>query len=379
MDINEENEIAKFHIKRRRNRKILLIIIAVIFFILSVFSLFTYYTMNLKTSIKYNETSNIDYNIDLIPNDFYSKSNVGENVNVIANLIDRINIIFNYNINLEQEINYIYSYKILAQLQLKEKGKTNLIYSNEQVPINFQQLESTDKRLEIREEINVNYNDYNNQINNLITQYKLNNTESELKLTMQVNVVNKSTGEKINKETNVMIATIPLDSKTVELTTVERVKDNIGEIIVAQERIDASKKFLYIGISFFITGVIFIFFLFRYIVKTRRAEKMYEVELKKILFDYKSYVQKISEPINVKEYQIIRIESFQELLQMREELQSPILMYTEKNELKTVFMMIKDNMLFAFVLSSKLIRKKLIDKNNKKNNKKDLNKNNLNN
>lgn len=378
MDINEENEIAKFHIKRRRNRKILLIIIAVIFFILSVFSLFTYYTMNLKTSIKYNETSNIDYNIDLIPNDFYSKSNVGENVNVIANLIDRINIIFNYNINLEQEINYIYSYKILAQLQLKEKGKTNLIYSNEQVPINFQQLESTDKRLEIREEINVNYNDYNNQINNLITQYKLNNTESELKLTMQVNVVNKSTGEKINKETNVMIATIPLDSKTVELTTVERVKDNIGEIIVAQERIDASKKFLYIGISFFITGVIFIFFLFRYIVKTRRAEKMYEVELKKILFDYKSYVQKISEPINVKEYQIIRIESFQELLQMREELQSPILMYTEKNELKTVFMMIKDNMLFAFVLSSKLIRKKLIDNNNKKNNKKDLNKNNLN-
>lgn len=378
MDINEENEIAKFHIKRRRNRKILLIIIAVIFFVLSVFSLFTYYTMNSKTSIKYNETSNIDYNIDLIPNDFYSKSNVGENVNVIANLIDRINIIFNYNINLEQEIDYIYSYKILAQLQLKEKGKTNLIYSNEQVPINFQQLESSDKRLEIREEINVNYNDYNNQINNLITQYKLNNTESELKLTMQVNVVNKSTGEKINKETNVMIATIPLDSKTVELTTVERVKDNVGEIIIAQERIDASKKFLYIGISFFVTGVIFIFFLFRYIVKTRRAEKMYEVELKKILFDYKSYVQKISEPINVKEYQIIRIESFQELLQMREELQSPILMYTEKNELKTVFMMIKDNMLFAFVLSSKLIRKKLIDNNNKKNNKKDLNKNNLN-
>ena len=51
---------------------------------------------------------------------------------------------------------------------------------------------------------------------------------------------------------------------------------------------------------------------------------------------------------------------------MREEVQSPILMYTEKNELKTVFMMLKDKMLFAYILSSKHIRKKLIEKSREK-------------
>lgn len=363
MEVSEDSEIVKFHKRKRRKRKIVLITIASIFLIMAIVSFFIYLTMNLKTSIKYNETSNIDYNIELIPNEFYKTDRLGENVDVIASIIDKINVIFKYNINFEQEIEYIYSYKILAQLELKEKGKTNLIYGSEQVPINKQQLEGNSKRLEVSEEIKLDYNEYNNQINRLITQYKLDNTESQLILTMQINVVNKETKEKINTEaTNVMSVTVPLNTKTVEVTTAERVKDNIGEIIIAKERIEASQKFLYLGIGMLVLGVGTIVLFLRYNAKTRSAEKMYELELKKILFDYKSYVQKISKPLDTKSYQLVKIESFTELLQMREELQSPILMYTEKNELKTIFMMIKDNMLFVFVLSSKNIRKNLIEK-----------------
>ena len=358
MENNEENEIAKFHKRKRRNRKIMLITISSLFVITAIALFIIYLAMNFKTSIKYNETSNIDYNIDLIPNEFYKSNRLGEDVDVIASIIDKINIIFNYNINFEQEIDYVYSYKVLAHLELKEKGKTNLIYSNEQVPINNQQIESNNKRLEISEEINLNYADYNNQINKLITQYKLDNTESELILTMQINVVNKKTGEKINKDTNVMVVTVPLDTKTVEVTTAERVKDNVGEIVIAKEQVEASQKYLKLGVALLVVGFVFIILFVKYNAKTRSAERMYELELKKILFDYKSYVQKISEPINIKNYQIVKIESFQELLQMREEIQSPILMYTEKNDLKTIFMMTKENMLFAYILSSKSIRKK---------------------
>lgn len=86
------------------------------------------------------------------------------------------------------------------------------------------------------------------------------------------------------------------------------------------------------------------------------------------MFDYKSYVQKINTPIDYKSYKVIKIDTFAELMQMREDLQTPILMYTEKNNLKTIFMMIKDDMLFAYIISSKAIRNKLIEesKNKKK-------------
>jgi len=62
-------------------------------------------------------------------------------------------------------------------------------------------------------------------------------------------------------------------------------------------------------------------------------------------------------------------------MQMREDLQTPILMYTEKNNLKTIFMMIKDDMLFAYIISSKAIRNRLIEesKNKKKGNENEKN------
>lgn len=206
------------------------------------------------------------------------------------------------------------------------------------------------------------------KINKLIEQYKLDNTESELSLSMKLNVVNKATGEKINKETNVMTIVIPLDTKTVEITVNENVKDSQGEIVIQLNESEDSKKYLTIGILAFILGLLAFVSLIRYISKTRSAEKMYENEIKKILFDYKSYVQKINTPIDYKSYKVIKIDTFAELMQMREDLQTPILMYTEKNNLKTIFMMIKDDMLFAYIISSKAIRNKLIEesKNKKK-------------
>ena len=366
MEKTNDDAIAKFHQRKRKIRKIVLFLIAFIFIAISLMFVGIYIALNQKTSITYTESANIDYNIDLIPNEFYSTSRLDENVDAIASLIDRINIVFKYNMNFSENIDYTYSYKIVANLELKEKNKTNLIYSNRQEAINRQLIEGSSNVLDISEEINLVYGDYNNQINRLIEQYKLDNTESQLILMMQVNVVNKQTGEKINKDTNVMTLTIPLDTKTVEIAANERVSDYTGEIIIAQDRIENSKKYLTFGISMLVIGFIFIYLLMRYNAKTRSAEKMYELELKKILFDYKSYVQKITEPININDYQIVKIESFNDLLQMREEVQSPILMYTEKNELKTVFMMMKDKMLFAYILSSKHIRKKLIEKSREK-------------
>ena len=96
------------------------------------------------------------------------------------------------------------------------------------------------------------------------------------------------------------------------------------------------------------------------------AEKMYEDELKKILFDYRSYIQQIHTKIDYKSYKIIKINSFNELIGMREEIQSPILMYIEENNLKTIFMMIKDDLLFTYILSAKSIRTKLIENSKKK-------------
>lgn len=366
MEELKDDELAKFHKRKRKKRKIILATLTIVFVIFSLISISRYYKLNQKSSIKFTETSNIDYGINLIENQFYKKDYLGENIDVIASLIKDMEIEFKYNLNLAEEIDYIYSYKILANIELKEKSKTNLIYSDEQEVINKEQLEGNAKRLEIVEKMSLVYNDYNNRINQLIDEYKLDNTESELSLSMKLNVVNKATGEKINKETNVMTITIPLDTKTVEITVNENVKDSQGEIILKGNDSEDSKKYLISSIVMLVLGLLSLVCLLRYNSKTRSAEKMYEKELNKIIFDYKSYVQKISTPLDYSAYKIVKIESFAELLQMREEVQSPILMHTEKNQMKTIFMMIKDDLLFTYILSSKSIRKKLIEESKKR-------------
>lgn len=363
MEEIKDDELAKFHKRKRKKHRQKLITLTTIFIMLGITLICIYGVLNQKSTIIYNEDCKVDYSVNLLENEFYKTDRLEGNMDVISSLIKDINVKFKYNLNLSEEIEYLYNYKITANIELKEKSKTNLIYSDEQVAINKPQQEVKSKRLEIVENVNINYNTYDEQVNRLIELYKLDNTVSEMSLNMHLSVVNKATGERINKDTNVMKITIPLDTKTVEITVNENVNDSQGEIIIQKEN---PKHYLILGFTMIGIGFIILANLIRYNSKTRSAEKMYEDELKKILFDYKSYIQKITTKIDYKAYKIIKINSFEELIGMREELQSPILMYTEEKNLRTIFMMMKDDMLFTYILGAKLIREKLIEESKKR-------------
>ena len=111
-----------------------------------------------------------------------------------------------------------------------------------------------------------------------------------------------------------------------------------------------------IGFVLLVIGVAILIKLIKYVLETRSAEKMYEQELKRILFNYKSYIQKINNEIDYNNYKIIQINTFNEILEMRDTMQSPILMYTEENEDRTKFMIMKDYILYLNVLGAKEIR-----------------------
>ena len=153
---------------------------------------------------------------------------------------------------------------------------------------------------------------------------------------------------------------MPLATKTVEITVNE--KENQGKMVIEENQLENSEYILIAGVITLIIGLIILGWLIKYILDTRSAEKMYEDELKKILFDYKSYIQKINNELDYKGYKIIKIDTFKELLEMREEIQSPILMYTEEENRITKFMMINTNLLFMNTIEAAEIRKRLIEK-----------------
>ena len=100
--------------------------------------------------------------------------------------------------------------------------------------------------------------------------------------------------------------------------------------------------------------------LIKYKKETKSPEEIYNHELKKILFDYKSYIQKINTKIDFDSYKLIEVQSFNELFRIREDMQLPILMYTLKNSNTTFFIIIKDDIIFAYILEETRISKKLL-------------------
>jgi len=378
MEEKEENVLNYYQNKRKKNkikkRKMKLGLVATILTIIGLTLIGMYNILNKKGIISYKETADARYKVNLVENEFYEETYLEEGIDVVSNLIKNIETEFKYNLELDEEIEYKYSYKILAEAQIKEYNKTNNIYKTEQVLLNVEEKEVKSNKLYIEEKKDVDYHKYNDEIKRFLETYKLSSTRNELNISLYLNIINKSTGEYIHKEEQVMTVTIPLITKIVEATINENIKDEQGQISIKEKQHKNLEYILGTGIFVLIIGLITIARLMRYISDTRSAEKIYDDELKKILFDYKGYVQKINNQLDYNDYKVIKIDTFNQLLGMKEDLQSPILMYTEENNKRTTFIIISENLLFEYVLEARLIREKLIKRSKEKAEKYDKNK-----
>ena len=368
MEQSKEN-IIKYHQRKRKKHKIKLAITAIVFAVIGAMMIGKYYELSEKNLVSYTENSEAKYTVNLIENEFYEEEYLEEGLDVISNLIKNIDTEFKYNLDLQEELEYKYSYKITSEIKVKEESKSNLLYETKQDLINKEEQELKSNKLEITEKVNIDYKEYSEQVKKLIEAYKLYNTKSELHINLYLNVINKATDEQINKTEKVATVAMPLATRTVEININENIKNEQGVIKSQPNQYENLEYVLVAGILILIISVIIFVKLIKYILDTRSAEKMYDDELKKIMFDYKSYIQKINNKIDYQDYKVIKIDTFKEMLGMREELQSPILMYTEDNR-KTTFIMINEKLLFEYVLEAKLIREKLIAKSKEKANKK---------
>lgn len=357
---SEEKNILK-HQKKRRKKKIELAVSSIFLIIFAIILIVTYFKLGKNEYNSYSEESKVDYNVELKPNEYYPEDYDFKNNSLIASLINNLDINFNYKLNLDQKQEYTYSYKIIAKIVVQNDEDNTSIYETTEELLNKEEQQSDEKLINIKENVKINYDSYNNKINKFISVYNLNNTTNTLKVEMNINIINKYDGEKINKETKVMTLTIPLTTKTVDISIGQNVVNDEGKILAKRSEYPEEKLFyfLVIGIVLGIFGILILIKFILYVIKTRSAETMYDQQLKMILFNYKNYIQQTNNKVNEKDYKIIQINTFNEMIGLRDTIQSPILMYTEENERKTYFMIINEGLLYTFTLGANEIREEL--------------------
>lgn len=117
--------------------------------------------------------------------------------------------------------------------------------------------------------------------------------------------------------------------------------------------------YLIIDIILLIIDSILIYKLNNCINQTRSAISTYKKELKKILNNYKEFIQKVNNEIDLSKYQVVKIDSFTDMLEIREIIQSPILMLENKKENGVYFLIsTQTKLIYAYDLKVSDMKKK---------------------
>ena len=355
----DKQKIALEHQRKRRKNKIKLAVASVVLLLMSAILISTYSVLSKNEYNKYVENAKVDYKVNLIENEFYTESTLDERSAVIASLIKDIEVNFNYNFDLEKDQDYTYNYKIIAKTNVSESNKSTSIYETTEELVNKENQQASDKNIAISEKVGIDYNEYNEKINKFVNVYSLSDVTSTLELDMYVNIINNCNGTQMNNESKVMTLSIPLTTKTVEVSIGANVVKDQGKVLYQKSEYQNIEYIFVIGVVFAIAGLVMLIKFIKYLLDTRSAETMYAQELKQIIFNYKTYIQTSNNAISRRGYKVIQINTFNEILGLRDTMQTPILMYTEEDELRTRFVIINSGILYEYVLGAKEIREEL--------------------
>ena len=304
-----------------------------------------------KTNLTYKQTSNLDYKVYLKPNNYYNEKYLNKDMQYIASLIDYIKIDFNYNFKMNYNIDYKYSYYIKSNILVTDKSdKKKVIYTKEDKLAEDKLMhKNNSNEFNIKEEFNIDYAKYNNLIKQFKSEYGI-NANSSLDLSLIVDV----TDEKGNKvmtpsDDNVMKISIPLTEQMINIGMDYKEINNSDNAEVYQEYNISNKVLFGISIVFMVGSLSSVVMLVLFLIKTSKKKTPYEILLSKILKEYDRVIINSKKNI-ILDGEVVDVNSFEELLDVRDNLEKPILFYEMHKGQNSLFVIKSGNICYRYVL-----------------------------
>ena len=331
--------------KKNKNIKILITILMVI---ISLFIFIKETNLKKNEIFEYNIKQNTDYKVYIKPNEFIGDRYLEKDNIYVSNMVDYININFNYNYDANKMAELQYNYDIIAILYIDYTNNNQNILKKQYDIIRdkFLKLENSNK-IAINETININYNDYNDEVLRFKEKYNL-PVKAYLKIyfIVKTNINLEKTIEKqaiseIDIELNQPVFGINEKNNGEGYYQISKQGEDIRNINKAQ---------ILISIILFIFGIIYFIILIRHKFFTK--EKIYEINLNSILKKYSDIIVELRDTIDLTGYKIIEVKNFLELVDVEEEIRAPILYYKEER-FKSVFLIMDNQVVYRYIFEKK--------------------------
>lgn len=328
------------------------IIIFIITLSLSLYFLFSSFSLIKEHVIKYQESGEIDYKVFLKENNFYEEDYLGKDMSYISTLIEKINTTFNYNFSINEKTNMKFNYDIIGTLTIMDNTGKNTFYKKEYTLIDNKasEMNNTD-RLIIQENLDIDYGYYNNIANNFRNKYGV-STTSNFVITLNIN--GRSDNNEINVTNNqAMSLTIPLSQREVNIKLSTDTL-NKNESVEQKSSLKITNYLhLILFILTFILSIISLIKLIKKISMVYPPKSNYDKYIAKILQEYDRFIANTSiGPIVNEGDKVFELNDFQELLDVRDNLKVPINYYNIVKHQKCLFYLNKDNLIYKYYVKA---------------------------
>jgi len=334
--MSEAEKKQRLEYKLKRKNKIILQLIALSLVTIIMFgAFFVYHRMNQTYYIHYTETGEVDYKVYLKENDFFEEEWLGAENAYIASLIKNVVADFGYSLNMDTtNVGFDYSYGIEAQLVINDNDSGEALFNPiyEIQPVKFGTVDRG-QTLVIEDQVEIDYVKYNDLANRFIEVYQLKSVTSTLAVRMKVDVISRCAEfEKNNQNSYYVSLNIPLTNDTLNIEMSSSIPEEESKVLACSGAID-QKIFLGIGAVAAVIDAVLLGIFLVFIHVTRNDDINYTNKVKRLVSAYRSYIQQLEGDFDDSNYQVLYIKSFNEMLGIRDTIQSPILM--SENEDKT--------------------------------------------
>lgn len=343
-------------IKKQRQYSRLISQLVRIIVLMIVAVLLVCFGINIKRerSVKYQKNNNVSYKVYLKDNEYYDEKYLEQDMQYIANLIDYIKVNFKSVFNINELSDVQYKYSIIAHVQVTDPSNSEkTLYSkNFNLVNNKSKTENGVKSISINEDVEVNYQEYNDMVKTFKTSYGI-SANSLLLLELKVDVTcTPCTFKNSFSETYTSKLTVPLTSQTVDIT-VDKSNANKESTKYEQEPSNYSKYLCGIAIIPALLALILFIGMIQYIMSLNENKKPYSAYINKILREYDRAIIQIKEGYVFGDSTIIEVKTFDELLNIHDSINQPIACVEDSTDIdnkKTIFFIKNNEDIYRYIV-----------------------------
>ena len=306
-----------------------------------------------KIYVNYQEDSDVIYKVYLKDNNIYKSNYLGMNERYIRDLVDYIDIEFDYRNFYTETLTGFYNYDVKGILYVYKDDINESIWKKEYTLLDnkVKVINSNDiDIIDITDKVKIDYGLYGKEIERYINDYKIvvsGYLEVIFSLKQNFNFANIDRVMEDDREIKVII---PLSYDTFRIDVVND-NNKVDSYNDFSNKEPVNYLFLVFGAFSLSLGISFLALVIRNMIFEYQGQSKYEHELKKILNQYGDILVKVKKFHNKKKYNLIYVDSFKELMDVYDKVRNPISYREIKRNRETIFLIIQEDNAWIYTFS----------------------------